>query len=601
MGVFLYLVKFPFPSYNRSIGIFHPLSFLLHPFMRLLRVFLCHASQDKPAVWRLHRYLTQHGVKPWLDQVDLLPGEDWEVEIPNAIFSSDVILVCLSKNSVNKEGMVQKEISFALDKALEKPGKIFIIPLKLEECDVPSRLNRYQWVDYYRSDGRKRLLMGLNKRVAELGDEVSPVIMEDSRQRTPRPPSPKPEIKQEEQVAIVPPKEESKEKPKEETTTQISPLPLNVEQRENKPVQQKPFTKILDPSSLSPKDKSRSQDIPRETSKMREEKISRVANPAYKRLLGFGGIALIFFLFAAFGGNYLLNNFPVAKTSTVTPSVTSQPPTSTATKVPLTSTPAITPMPTLGIGSTIISEKDGMVLVYVPAGEFTMGSYKYSDEQPIHQVNLDAFWIDQTEVTNKMYAQCVDAKQCDPPTKTSSYTHPNYFGNPEFNDFPVIYVDWNMAKTYCEWAGRRLPTEAEWEKTASWDELKQEKYAYPWGNYFLRNPANYCDVLCTFDWAEKYQSDRWSETSTVKSYPDGISAYGAYNMVGNVWEWVSSLYKPYPYDASDGRENMSSSDVRVLRGGSWGSSISNVRSANRNWDNPTNSDSNIGFRCTRSP
>ena len=155
---------------------------------RPLRVFLCHASQDKPVVWKLHRYLKQHGVQPWLDQEDLLPGEDWEVEIPKALFASDVILVCLSKNSVNKEGFVQKEITFALDKALEKPeGTIFIIPVKLEECDIPKRLSRYQWVDLFRPDGRKRLLMGLNKRVMEIGDEVTPVMMEETRQRTPRP------------------------------------------------------------------------------------------------------------------------------------------------------------------------------------------------------------------------------------------------------------------------------------------------------------------------------------------------------------------------------------------------------------------------------
>ena len=137
---------------------------------RQLRVFLCHASQDKPAVRRLHRYLKQHGISPWLDQMDLLPGQNWEVEIPKALFNSDVILVCLSKNSVNKEGYVQKEIVYALDKAMEKPqGTIFIIPVKLEECDVPKRLSPYQWVDYYRTDGRKRLLMGLNELVKNFG------------------------------------------------------------------------------------------------------------------------------------------------------------------------------------------------------------------------------------------------------------------------------------------------------------------------------------------------------------------------------------------------------------------------------------------------
>ena len=154
--------------------------------MRPLRVFLCHASQDKPAVRKLYRYLKQHGIQPWLDQEDLLPGENWEVEIPRALNNSDVILVCLSKNSINKEGYVQKEIVFALDKALEKPdGTIFIIPAKLEECEVPKRLNRFQWVDLFRSDSNKRLLLGLNKRALDLGSDISPVILEDMRQRKP--------------------------------------------------------------------------------------------------------------------------------------------------------------------------------------------------------------------------------------------------------------------------------------------------------------------------------------------------------------------------------------------------------------------------------
>ncbi len=113
---------------------------------------------------------------PWLDAEKLLPGENWEVEIPKALFASDVILVCLSKNSVNKEGYVQKEIVFALDKAMEKPeGTIFIVPAKLEACDVPQRLNHYQWVDLYR-DGYKRLMLSLNKRATQLGlavDQIS--------------------------------------------------------------------------------------------------------------------------------------------------------------------------------------------------------------------------------------------------------------------------------------------------------------------------------------------------------------------------------------------------------------------------------------------
>jgi hypothetical protein len=127
--------------------------------------------------------------------------------------------------------------------------------------------------------------------------------------------------------------------------------------------------------------------------------------------------------------------------------------------------PLYTPTLELGIGSTIIG-KDGMTLLYIPAGEFTMGSEDNSDERPVHTVNLDAFWIDKTEVTNKKYSLCVAANVCNEPAKNRSSARSSYYGNAEFENYPVIYVDWNRAKKYCEWADRRLPTEAEWEKAA---------------------------------------------------------------------------------------------------------------------------------------
>jgi formylglycine-generating enzyme required for sulfatase activity len=245
--------------------------------------------------------------------------------------------------------------------------------------------------------------------------------------------------------------------------------------------------------------------------------------------------------------------------------------------------------PKLGIGSTMISEKDGMVLVYVPAGEFTMGSNEGdSDEQPVHTVALDAFWIDKSEVTNAMYVKCVNAGACNPPTSTSSYARDSYYGNSEFDNYPVIYVSWNDAKAYCKWADRRLPTEAEWEKAARWNDAMQEKYTYPWGN---DPPMN--DLL-------NYRHEV-GDTTEVGAYPQGASPYGALDMAGNVWEWVSSFYRPYPYDANDGREILdSSTEARVLRGGSWTYADVNVRSADRFSDDPASTHNGTGFRCARS-
>ena len=121
---------------------------------RLLKVFLCHASADKPKVRELYRTLKRRGVQPWLDAEDLIPGQNWEVEIPKALLSSDAIIICLTPNSVDKEGYVQKEIKFALDKAMEMPeGRIFIIPARLEECDLPFSLKKYHAVELYEKTG----------------------------------------------------------------------------------------------------------------------------------------------------------------------------------------------------------------------------------------------------------------------------------------------------------------------------------------------------------------------------------------------------------------------------------------------------------------
>ncbi len=494
-----------------------------------------------------------------------MPGEDWEVEIPKALFASDVILVCLSKNSVNKEGFVQKEITFALDKAMEKPeGTIFIIPVKLEDCEIPRRLTRYQWVDLSRAEGRKRLLMGLNKRVTELGPDVSPVILDDTRKTT-APKISKPETKKpEEQIVSVPVKEEAKEEPKKE-------------------IQAKPFTKFLNPSSLSPNEKS-----------TLDPNVGRVSNPteslapkkrqARSLTYGFWGIALLVLIFGGFGLNYLINNLPISIATVSFPK---------GTITVFTNTPQliknITPTPTLGIGSTMIGEK-GETLVYVPAGEFTMGSYNGEpDEKPVHTVYLDAFWIDQTEVTNKQYQACVDAGTCEPPSSTSSYTHPSYYENPEFDNYPVIHVNWDKANRYCEvWIGGDLPTEAQWEKAARGTDQR----TYPWGEGINCDKANY-NGGCVGD------------TSPVGNYESGKSPFNAYDMAGNVGELINDYYQSDYYTLLGGNASNpfgpDSGQYRVLRGGSWFYVDSNARSADRYGYDPSYTYSFIGFRCSRSP
>jgi formylglycine-generating enzyme required for sulfatase activity len=250
----------------------------------------------------------------------------------------------------------------------------------------------------------------------------------------------------------------------------------------------------------------------------------------------------------------------------------------------VTVAPIATQAPALGIGSNMTG-KDGMTLLYVPAGEFTMGSDVNSDEQPIHKVYLDAFWIDQTEVTNKQYKACVDAGTCEPPSSTSSQTHPNYYGNPEFDDYPLVWVSWDKANRYCEvWIGGDLPTEAQWEKAARGTDTR----SYPWGNeapnkYLLNYNGNIGD------------------TTLIKNYPNTASFYGTYDMAGNVSEWVNDFYSETYYQSSASSNNPlgpESGQSRVLRGGSWDQVGTLVRSALRGKSVPMYAYVNIGFRCS---
>jgi len=264
------------------------------------------------------------------------------------------------------------------------------------------------------------------------------------------------------------------------------------------------------------------------------------------------------------------------------------PPVATATQLP-TNIPAATTTLEVGIGSSMIRESDGMEMVYMPGGEFTMGSGLYEDEKPIHDIYLDAYWIDKYEVTNAQYAICVADGTCSRPSSVKSYTRGSYYGNPDYEDFPVIYVNWSQADTYCRWAGGRLPTEAEWEKAARGTDARK----YPWGE-----SAPTCS-LANFGGTGGCVGD----TSAVGSYPAGASPYGAMDMAGNVWEWVADWYDSDYYSKSplQNPTGPASGSYRVLRGGSWRSTGYFVRSANRIRLNPNNTGNVSGFRCVSPP
>jgi formylglycine-generating enzyme required for sulfatase activity len=264
-------------------------------------------------------------------------------------------------------------------------------------------------------------------------------------------------------------------------------------------------------------------------------------------------------------------------------------PTETLTSIP-TKEPTETPLPTLtstpeiAVISFKVSKIDGMVQVFVPQGEFEMGSDDgWESEKPVHTVRLAAYWIDQTEVTNTQYSLCVQAGACDSPGNFGSFTRDDYYNESDFGRYPVISVSWYDAMAYCEWAGRRLPTEAEWEKAARGDEGS----IYPWGDDIRCELANYIDCI--------------GDTSHVGSYPAAASPYGALDMAGNVWEWVADWYYVKYYNDSplDYPLGPDSGAYRVVRGGSWNDYEWYLRTTNRYSYFPDNKRVSIGFRCVQ--
>lgn len=291
---------------------------------------------------------------------------------------------------------------------------------------------------------------------------------------------------------------------------------------------------------------------------------------------------------------------PPTPAPTSAPAFTAEPtapptlsPTSTAT-VPPTHAPASTPAATLGAGS-LLTNADGAVYVYVPAGEFLMGSadddgQASGDEKPQHVVVLDAYWVGRTEVTNAQYASCMAAGTC---TESGCASDVDFDGAGK----PVVCVDWDQASAYCAWTGGRLPTEAEWEKAARGTDGR----IYPWGNEFDGTRLNYCDRTCSYDWRDLGAGDGYPFTAPVGSYRAGASPYGALDMAGNAWEWVADWYGDSYYVDSPptNPQGPASGSLRVLRGGSWFTTAEVARAASRLARAPDLQLGLIGFRCVR--
>jgi len=286
-------------------------------------------------------------------------------------------------------------------------------------------------------------------------------------------------------------------------------------------------------------------------------------------------------------------------TKTLTPTLTATPTaTLTPTIPPPSPTPTLeegepspTPRPTL---AAEISDPKGAEMVLVDEGVFIMGNDSGGgDKSPAHIASLSNFYIDKFEVTNQNYQACVEDLGCELPKNTIYYVLPSY-GN-----HPAVYVTWEMADAYCEWRDARLPSEAEWEKAAR----GTNSSVYPWGILFKRSAANYCDTGCEYSYADSSWSDGYARTAPVGTYEDGISPYGAYDMAGNVAEWVADWYAADYYKNSIrvDPQGPESGLYRVLRGGSWFNKSTDLKVFMRNHLRPNVGYNYTGFRCALSP
>lgn len=237
--------------------------------------------------------------------------------------------------------------------------------------------------------------------------------------------------------------------------------------------------------------------------------------------------------------------------------------------------------------------KDGAPMVLVSAGEFTMGDNQGSDdEKPVRHVYLDAYYMDKYEVTVALYAKFLEATGLEPPKEW------NTMNKPQHQKRPIVYVDWADADTYCKWAGKRLPTEAEWEKAARGTDGR----IFPWGN---DPPTRLHANFGKFDENNRvdYGWNGHAALNPVGFLEDGKSPYGLYDMAGNVWEWTSDWYDRNFYKKSSAAnpKGAESGEFKVVRGGAWLTIPNGLRSARRGFNNPTNRLLSDGFRCAKTP
>ncbi len=454
----------------------------------MAQIFLCHASEDKTQVREVYQRLREiEGFKPWLDEEDLVGGQLWEQEIPQALQASDFIVIFFSQNSIRKIGYVQNEFKLALDAWRQTPeGVIRTIPVRLETCDVPAEFRRFHWIDLFDEGGVERLVRSIRVGLAQRQQE----------------PIPQPEA--------PPPAEPTTSQPDRELAEPVDVAPIAAEPEVATPTETKDRLVEIDTTTTTSVD------------------------PGLRQIHNFDTVGAT----QTTLGPLLQINF----SRNLDPRITN----------------------TLG-----------MEFVLIPAGEFMMGSYDAGDEErPVHKVHISQpFYLGKYEVTQAQWEVVMGS-------------NPGHFkGGP---NRPVEQVSWHDAQRFVEKlneregaAGYRLPTEAQWEYTCR---------AGTEGSHY------HTDVGA-IAW---YRENSARETHAVgQKLPN---AWGLYDMLGNVWEWVQDWYGRDDYEQSSTRNLQGSAEgaSRVIRGGGWGNVARNCRAALRNRYAPVDRVFILGFRLARS-
>jgi formylglycine-generating enzyme required for sulfatase activity len=483
-------------------------------------VFVSYSSKDKSVADTIVASLEKNNIRCWYAPRDVPPGKDWAKQIAGAVNDASIFLLIFSENA-NKSQRVLDELNLAINK------EIIILPFRIEKLNpvgaMELHLSTRHWLDAF-DPSWKYHLEKLNTSIV--------AILEGGDKELP-------ELRKQSEKFIV----RRKKRKKFFIFSIIGTVIIAF------------LAIIFVPKLLQSIQKSRETMVPTET-------FLQVL-PSEKLL--------------------------PSPSLTLTPSPT------------VTVSPSPSPLPSTH--STMTRKKDNMVMVFVPEGVFIMGLHEeeinwflnqewcnycerdfFETTHPAHEVFLDAFWIDKYEVSNAQFAQCVEEGACSQPFQPYSFSRNEYYGNSQYDHYPVSSVSWYQANEYCHWAGGRLPTEAEWEKAAR----GTAGGYFPWGN---KTPSS---ELANFEWAI-------GDTLRVGLYPEGISPYGALDMAGNVWEWVSDWWGYYDSNQADNPIGPTSGDYRVIRGGAWDSDTIRLLTAFRNGDSPEYAGFYVGFRCAKSP